>query len=625
MSTSSNKKSYQFIHPIATNEEADIYLCQELENELPLRSVVLKILQSNWSENQEAVRQFQADIQLLERLKHRNIAEIYDVIAIRGRTTILMEEVEGIDLKRLILLMKEVRQRIPLRVSLQIVSNVARALDEAYNLPPSSKEWPLRVMHGNLKPSNIMLQSNGLVRILDFGLVRSELGSRESSTRELQYEQREYMAPERLFFEPQSPASDIYSLTMTLFEMIAGKPIHRIVSSEQEHEKKIHSYCKKLLSPLKLSPEFKEALYHLLTEGLSYDSNTRPSAEVFSKKANMLAQAMQGINAVEWSERAVAHFCSADSSRLQGGLQGKVLGEDTQIYTKQNDDSTIRDEVDTAIMRRGAQMELSIDSLSQEAFHEDFLLHNTSDEMPQPLNSSLEHFEESEETYTEPTREPIFDNSKTISSSDRENYRAIAAGHTGQVTNPDVTKQEFSHENSSAPPMMINPQAMVVVEENSLDEDFGVDPNEEANESKSSSKGFVLIGLSLLGFVLVLGVFGHLYKQQIDLSPMETEVVLIKDVPSEAQESKELQEPKEEGIVIISQQKNTQKLEVSCGSERWKGKKGESKLVIPLGDWKNCMIVGRDADRQKVFSEIEQLKKGTYTCFASGESCQWKE
>lgn len=598
------KKSYQFIHPIATSEEADIYLCQELENEIPQRPVVLKILQSNWSENQEAVRQFQGDLQLLERLKHRNIAEIYDVIAIRGRTTIIMEEIEGIDLKRLISLMKEARQRIPLRVSLQIVSNVSRALDETYNMPPSPKEWPLRVMHGNLKPSNIMLQPNGLVRILDFGLVRSELGSRESSTRELQFEQREYMAPERLFFEPQSPTSDVYSLTMTLFEMIAGKPIRRIGSSEQDHERKVHSYCKKLLSPMKLSTEFKEALYQLLTEGLAYNSNKRPSAEDFSKRASMLAQAMQGIEAIEWSERAVAHFCEVDSSRLQGGLQGKVLGEDTQIYSKQNDDSTIRDEVDTAIMRRGAQMELSMETLSQEM---------SRDSGPQPLASSFEDFEDSEETFTESTREPVFDNSKTISSADREHYRAQA---TDNLTKLDVTNQDFGSDSSAAPPMMINPQAMVVVEEESSEEDFGI--YAEGEEPKSFSKiGILLIGVSLFGLIIALVGFGYLYSQQDNSDPTQTEIVPIK---KENSEDNVLE--KEEGILIISKQKEAKKLEVRCGSKRWKG---NDEVLVPLGEWKNCMIVGRDGNRQKVFSEIDELKEGTYTCFVSGEACQWEE
>ena len=619
---STDRKSYQFIHPIATNEEADIYLCQELENEIPRRSIVLKILQSNWSENQEAVRQFQADIHLLERLRHRNIANIYDVIAIRGRTTILMEQIEGIDLKRLISLMKEVKQRIPLRVSLQIISSVARALDEAYNMPPSPKEWPLRVMHGNLKPSNIMLQPNGLVRILDFGLVRSELGSRESSTRELQYEQREYMAPERLFFEPQSPAVDIYSLSMTLFEMIAGKPIRRVGSSEQEHDNRIHSYCKKLLSPLTLSVEFKEALYQLLTEGLAYNSNKRPSAEDFSKKASMLSQAMNGIDSIEWSERAVAHFCEADSARLQGGLQGRVLGEDTQIYTKRNDDSTIRDEVDTAIMRRGAQMELSMETLSQDSLQSVTRKNDQLDEeifqqheFPSPQVSERDHFDDSEETFTDMAREPVFDNSKTISSADREYYRAQTSG---QLTKPDVTKQELSHDSGSfVPPMVVNPQAMVIAEEEeSSAENFGLDPAGEST-AQSSKKGIVLIGLSLLGFFLVLAIFGYIYSQQGDRSPTETEIVQRKEMIPEP-----VTPDNKEGIVVISRQKDAKKLEVRCGSERWKG---TDQVVIPLGEWKSCMIVGRDMSRQKVFSEIEELKEGTYTCFASGETCQWEE
>ena len=56
-------------------------------------------------------------------------------------------------------------------------------------------------------------------------MTASEIGGRESETREMQYDAMEYMAPERLFFEPQGPTSDVYSLAVTLFEMLAGKPI----------------------------------------------------------------------------------------------------------------------------------------------------------------------------------------------------------------------------------------------------------------------------------------------------------------------------------------------------------------------------------------------------------------
>ena len=180
------------------------------------------------------------------------------------------------------------------------------------------------------------------------------------------------MAPERLFFEPQSPISDVFSLSMTLFEMIAGKPIRRVGNSEQEHDKRIRSYCKKLLSPMKVSPEIKEALYLLLTEGLTYESTKRLSAEEFSKRTGVLAQSMQGIEAIEWSEKIMSIFVQQIHRDCRGDYRGKFWEKDTQIYTKMNDDSTIRDEVDAAIMRRGAQMGLSMDTQSLRDLHRNY-------------------------------------------------------------------------------------------------------------------------------------------------------------------------------------------------------------------------------------------------------------
>ena len=95
------------------------------------------------------------------------------------------------------------------------------------------------VIHRDIKPSNIMIDATGLVKVLDFGVARSDFSGRESQTRELQFGSVEYMAPERLFFEPETPASDIYSLTLTLYECLATRPFGKVSPKREIHEERL--------------------------------------------------------------------------------------------------------------------------------------------------------------------------------------------------------------------------------------------------------------------------------------------------------------------------------------------------------------------------------------------------
>ena len=94
---------------------------------------------------------------------------------------------------------------------LRVAGVTARAALVQHNRPPMKGDKPLRVVHRDIKPSNIMLDAHGLPKVLDFGVAQSDIVSREANTQDLQFGSVDYMAPERLFFEPETPASDVYS------------------------------------------------------------------------------------------------------------------------------------------------------------------------------------------------------------------------------------------------------------------------------------------------------------------------------------------------------------------------------------------------------------------------------
>ena len=191
--------------------------------------------------------------------------------------------------------------------------------------------------------------------MLDFGVAQSDFNGRESSTREMQFGSSDYMAPERLFFEPETPASDVYSLSATLFEMIATKPLGKALAFADRHKTFIDEKVQELTARLRISPEATLLLQQLLVDGLSHSADQRLESLEFSRKARVLAGMLTGPDFVEWSSQAIPHFLQQlNRYPMKGGVSGQTYSEDhPQEGGGFND--TLRQDIDTGAIRRGGQ------------------------------------------------------------------------------------------------------------------------------------------------------------------------------------------------------------------------------------------------------------------------------
>lgn len=109
---------------------------------------------------------------------------------------------------------------MPPVAALAIVEEVASALHAAWH-QDGPDGAPLRLIHRDIKPSNLRITAHGEVKMLDFGVARAELSSREEHTQEAAFGTVPYMAPER-FYGEDTVAGDVYALGVTLFEMLTG-------------------------------------------------------------------------------------------------------------------------------------------------------------------------------------------------------------------------------------------------------------------------------------------------------------------------------------------------------------------------------------------------------------------
>ncbi len=173
------------------------------------RRVALKVLPATVAPEPELVERFRREAALIATLDHENIVGIYTYGSEPGWSYFAMELVNGAALESLL-----ADGPLPLERTLDIALQVARALDAAH---------AVGVVHRDIKPSNILVEPGGRARVADFGLARRSRQAPEVAERHVAGTP-EYMSPEQASGQVPTPATDIYSLGVLLYRMLAGRP-----------------------------------------------------------------------------------------------------------------------------------------------------------------------------------------------------------------------------------------------------------------------------------------------------------------------------------------------------------------------------------------------------------------
>ena len=340
MASRDNTRRFHFLREIASGGFGSVYLAKIMHSDGFSRLAAVKLLHQRWSANQEIAQRMRDEARLLGWLRHRNIVDVIDLTTINGRVAVIMEYLEAVDLKAVIQRHIEERRPLPARAALELTSYVASALDAAYNRPPYQGEKPLRVIHRDIKPSNIMADETGTIKVLDFGVARADFDMRESHTQELPFGSVDYMPPERLFFEPETPASDMYSLGATLYEMLALEKLGKAKGRAERHV----TFLQERLVALRARPELSGAgdaaasstmnsIEGLLREMLAYQHDQRPAAADVVTRCRALARTLEGEGLSEWAERIVGPLVKTarEAPREPNPLVDSILTEDSGL------------------------------------------------------------------------------------------------------------------------------------------------------------------------------------------------------------------------------------------------------------------------------------------------------
>lgn len=195
---------YEIIEKIGTGGMSDVYRakCHKLN-----RFVAVKVLKQEFSENTDFVSKFRVEAQAAAGLMHPNIVNVYDVGEESGFHYIVMELVEGITLKKYI----EKKARLSVKEAVSIAIQVSMGIEAAHNN---------HIIHRDIKPQNIIISKEGKVKVTDFGIAKAATSNTITSN---VMGSVHYTSPEQVRGGFSDEKSDIYSLGITLFEMLTGR------------------------------------------------------------------------------------------------------------------------------------------------------------------------------------------------------------------------------------------------------------------------------------------------------------------------------------------------------------------------------------------------------------------
>ncbi len=173
------------------------------------RVVAIKVLHAHHANDINFLQRFSHEAQAAANLRHPSIVDIYDVGQEDRQHFIVMELVDGHDLKSIILR----KRQLPIQQVLQIGATIAEGLDTAHNLG---------MVHRDVKPQNILVTHEGTAKITDFGIAKSGLSTAQTETG-VTFGTADYISPEQAKGQPATAQSDIYALAVTLYEALTGQ------------------------------------------------------------------------------------------------------------------------------------------------------------------------------------------------------------------------------------------------------------------------------------------------------------------------------------------------------------------------------------------------------------------
>jgi serine/threonine protein kinase/CheY-like chemotaxis protein len=213
--------NYYLLEKIAVGGMAELFKAQQRGVQGFQKIVAIKRILPHYSENEDFVTMFIDEAKLAAQLTHPNIVQIFDLGKAGNSYYIAMEYVNGHDLRTLLKKVREYGSPLPEQVAAFVAMKVAAALDYAHR-KRGFDDRELKLVHRDISPQNVILSTEGAVKLVDFGIAKAASKASHTIAGALKGKLL-YMSPEQATGQPLDNRSDLYSLGLVLFELLTGE------------------------------------------------------------------------------------------------------------------------------------------------------------------------------------------------------------------------------------------------------------------------------------------------------------------------------------------------------------------------------------------------------------------
>lgn len=310
---------YRLYDPIARGGMATVHIGRLVGPVGFARTVAVKCLHAQLADDPEFVSMFRDEARLASRVRHPNVVSTLDVVSSDGELFLIMDYVQGESLAALLRAARRAGEPVPHAIVTAILGQALLGLHAAHEAT-SDQGTPLAIVHRDVSPQNILVGTDGVARVADFGVAWAAQRAHSTQNRGVKGKVQ-YMAPEQLFEAPIDRRADVFTSAVVLWEALTGQQLFggdlgAIVGKHASGQ---------ITPPSALAPSLPPSLDAVVMRALSRDPDARfPTARSMAEALETALPPAGALAVGDWVER-LGHEALARKRALVARIEADML------------------------------------------------------------------------------------------------------------------------------------------------------------------------------------------------------------------------------------------------------------------------------------------------------------